>query len=206
MERETLREKIWKRSREVVYGVLIGLFIVFLLLFLTGIFISFTSKEPAQPGNIVENGSYLDIPIIGKSSDYGKDFKTYTSSLGFSFSYPSHLKVTDLLSHIVLRPVNEESDNEYIVVSVGLNDENMTAEEWLLSPNSGYLQSKDNYGNYYKTTIDGQDAVYTDGGMWTVVNTPDNKYRLSIADVPSESNDRLFTEMGIVTESFVFNR
>lgn len=205
MEEETSKGKVRRVFREIVYGVLIGLFIVFLLLFLTGIFISFTSKEPAQPGNIVENGSYLDIPSIGASSDYGKDFKTYASRLGFSFNYPPHLKVTDILSHIVLRPVDEESDSGYIVVSVGLNDENMTAEEWFLSPDSGYLQSKDNYGNYYKTTIDGQGAVYTDGGMWMVVNTPDDKYRISIADLPSKSNDRLFTEMSIVTESFVFN-
>lgn len=152
------------------------------------------------------NGSYRDFPSIEANSDYGKDFKTYTSRSGFSFSYPPYLEVMDLLSHIVLKPVDEESDSGSIVVSVGLNDENMTAEEWLLSPNSGYLQSKDLYGNYYKTTIDGQEAVYTDGGMWMVVDTPDNKYRLSIADLPSKSNDRLFTEMGIVIESLVFNR
>jgi hypothetical protein len=151
------------------------------------------------------NGSYRDFPSIGASSDYGKDFKTYTNG-GLSFKYPPYLKVIDLLSHIVLEPVDEESDSGKIVISIGINDENMTAEEWLLSPNSGYLQSKDHYGNYYKTTIDGQDAVYTDGGMWPIVDTPDNKFRLSIADLPSKSNNRLFTEMGIVVESLVFNR
>jgi len=165
----------------------------------------FQQDEADTNGNIVENGSYLDIPSIGASSDYGKDFKTYTSRSGFSFNYPPYLEVMDLLSHIVLKPVDEESDSGSIVISIGLNDENMTAEEWLLSPNSGYLQSKDLYGNYYKTTIDGQEAVYTDGGMWTVVDTPDNKYRLSIADLPSKSDNRLFTEMGIVIESLVFN-
>ncbi len=114
--------------------------------------------------------------------------------------------MTDILSNIVLKQIDEEGDGGNIVISIGINDENMTAEEWLLSPNSGYLQSKDSYGDYYKTTIGGQDAVYTDGGMWMIVNTPDNRFRLSIADLPSKSNDRLFTEMGIVMESFVFNR
>jgi hypothetical protein len=151
------------------------------------------------------DGSYRTLPSVGASLDYGKDFKTYTSRSGFSFNYPPYLEVMDLLSHVVLRPVDEESDSGSVVISVGINDENMTAEEWLLSPDSGYLQSKDLYGNYYKTTIDGQDAVYTDGGMWTVVDTPDDKYRLSIADLPSKSNNRLFTEMGIVIDSLVFN-
>ena len=110
----------------------------------------------------------------------------------------------DLLSHVVLKPVDEESSSRQIVISVGINDENMTAEEWFLSPDSGYLQSKDRYGDYYKTTIDGQDAVYIKGGMWTVVNTPDGKMRLSIAT--TEAGWDLFSEMGIVIESLAFGR
>ena len=157
------------------------------------------------PDDISENGSYSDIPSIEASPDYGEDFKTYSNS-AFSFSYPPHFEVFDMLSHIVLSPVDKDSKSGKIIVSIGLNDENMTAEEWFLSPDSGYTQSKDLYGDYHKATIDGQDAVYTSGGMWTVVNIPDDEFRLSIADLTGKGENIPFTEMGIVIESLVFNR
>lgn len=152
------------------------------------------------------NGSYIDFPSIQADSDYGKDFKTYTSDSGFSFKYPPHLKVMELMPQLALVPVSERSNSGSIIISVGVNDENMTAEEWLLSTNSGYVQSKERYGNYHKTTIDGQDAVYTDGGMWAVVNTPNNELRLSIAPLVDGEQGIPFTETGIILGSLVFDR
>ncbi len=157
------------------------------------------------------DGSFMDIPSIGVSADYGKDFKTYHSDLGFSFKYPPHLRVLphdpETPNWIVLAPVDKSADGvSAIVVSTGENDENMTPEEWLLGPTSGYPESRGDYGDYHKTHVDGQDAVYTDGGMWLVVSTPDNKLRVSIASLVGEGGNIPFTEMGVVIESFVFER
>lgn len=140
-------------------------------------------------------------------AEYAKTFQIYEGDFGFSFKYPPHLEIFEFGYGWVVLSVKDESqknDSGKIVVSVAENDEQMTAEEWLLGPFSGYSQSKDDYGNYYKTQIDGQDAVYTDDGMWTIVNTPDNKYRLSIADLSPGNAIPLFFEMGIVVESLTF--
>ena len=190
-----------------IFLAVAGIVIVAVILFKFGLpfeLIPAQDEVAATSDENLPNRSYSPIPSIGASPDYGADFKTYTSQVGFSFKYPPHFKVLDLLSHVVLKPVDEESSSRQIVISVGINDENMTAEEWFLSPDSGYLQSKDRYGDYYKTTIDGQDAVYIKGGMWTVVNTPDGKMRLSIAT--TEAGWDLFSEMGIVIESLAFGR
>jgi len=156
-----------------------------------------------------ESGKYFPIPSIGTNEEYETyraTFKTYQSEFGFSFDYPSHLEVSAFSegNHwIVLTPSDDDSEHpSRIIVSVGLNDEQMTAEEWFLS-DGGY--SHKNYGDYHKTHIDEQEAVYTDGGMWFVINTPDNKYRISIADMRGEDGSRLFTEMGNIIESLTFN-
>ena len=159
-----------------------------------------------------QSGEYVPIPSIGISeeyAEYAKTFQIYEGDFGFSFKYPPHLEVfefCDSTCWIVLSAKNESErdDNSKIIVSVAENDEQMSAEEWLLGSSSGYSQSKDDYGNYYKTHIDGQEAVYTDGGMWTIVNTPDKIYRLSIADLSPGNAMPLFSEMGIVIESLSF--
>jgi len=158
-----------------------------------------------------QSGDYVPIPSIGMSdeyAEYARTFQTYKSDFGFSFKYPPHLEVfkfCDNTCWIVLseKNKNESDDSSKIIVSVAENDEQMTVEEWFLG-DGGY--SQENYGNYYKTRIDGQDALYTDGGMWTVVNTPNKKYRLSIADLSPGNSMPLFSEMGIVIESLVFSQ
>lgn len=154
----------------------------------------------------VKSGDYFPIPSITANEDYGKDFKTYNSDWGFSFKYPPHMKVVtnpEMPNWVVVEyPQKSENDMTAIVISVGENDENMTAEQWLLGPTSGFKHED----KYFKTTIDGQNAVYTDGGMWTVVNMPGNKYRLSIADLVRGNGDIPFTEMGIITESISFSK
>lgn len=172
---------------------------IMVLIIILGIF-SWVNKS--------NNDSYLPVSSVGADENYGKDFETYESGLGFSFKYPPHLIVeslpklpTETTDRIIIRPVGDEKDiTSAIIISISLNNENVSAEEWLLGPTSGLKDGDE----YHKTTIGGQNAVYTDGGMWTVVNTPDNKYRLSIADLTIGDTDRLFTEMGIVIESLVF--
>ncbi len=100
-------------------------------------------------------------------------------------------------------PVGDDDVTTAIVISIAENDENLKPEEWLLDPDAGGLKDS---AKYYKTTIDGQDAVYTDDGMWTVVNTPDNKYRLSIADITVDNAERLINEMKVVVGSLTFKR
>lgn len=161
-----------------------------------------------------QSGDYVSIPSIGISeeyAEYAKTFQIYKSDFGFSFKYPPHLEVFEFCDNtcwvaLSVKNESERDDSSKIIVSVAENDEQMSAEEWLLGPSSGYSQSIDEYGNYYKTHMDGQEAVYTDGGMWTIVNTPDNKYRLSIADLSPGNASPLFSEMGIVVESLSFVR
>jgi len=148
-------------------------------------------------------------PNSGMYENYTKDAKTYESKLGFSFKYPSYLYVMDLVGDftsgqiIVLPSSTKGSDDNYgVVVSVGVNDENMTPLEWLGGPDSGADLSK----GYNKFDLDGQEAIALDGGTWVVVNTPDNKYRLGIALLDGKSNTQLFTEMGIILDSLRFSR
>lgn len=135
-------------------------------------------------------------------------FKTYTDkSVGFSFQYPSHMEVgtTQAIgNHIILSYSENTDDYGKIIVSIGLNDENMPPEEWLFGNDSGYIQSRDYYGDCYKTFIGEQEAVYTDGGMWVVVNTPDSKFRLSIADLTKDGENPPFTEIGTIVETLTF--
>lgn len=182
------------------------------ILLITGLFIfyQYRTSTKVESGS-VENGDYFPIPSIGTNEEYenyAKSFKTYKSDLGFSFKYPPHLQAMidpdASISRIILTPIRANIDEglSAIIVSVAENDEKMTPEEWLLGPTSSFNQSE----KYHKDEIDGQDAVYTRGGMWFVVNTPDNKYRLSIADLVEGDAMNLFSEMGIVYESLTFSR
>jgi len=192
--------------------------ILTLVIFITGIVVikNYSSKNIDREAIAEEQSKSLVYypPGIGMYENYIDDTETHISRLGFSFRYPPHLYITeypdtDIPQRLFIVPVapesNAEEDAYGLVISVGLNDEEMTAEEWLLSENSGYFQSIDEYGDYYKFSLDGQEAVYTDSGMWVVVNTPDNEYRLSIALLPDKkSEDLLFTEMGVVIDSLRF--
>jgi hypothetical protein len=133
---------------------------------------------------------------------------TYQSELGFSFEYPDYLDVVadfDGGTYRYLIIPTEVKNNENlpitsIIISLGESNTDMTPEQWLLGPNSGYDQSIP----YYKLEIGGQEAVSTDNGMWIVVNTPDNKYRLSIADYHEEGAKILSSEMEILIKSLNF--
>lgn len=207
-----IRDSIkWFRSSilaEYVPLLLVGMVLIGAFYLTT----QFVSDKKDNLGIERKSGDYFPIPSIGISEDYAeyaKTFEIYKSDFGFSFKYPPHLEVFEFCDNtcwiaLSVKNENESDDSSKIIVSVAENDEQMSAEEWLLGPSSGYSQSIDEYGNYYKTHLDGQEAVYTDGGMWTIVNTPDNKYRLSIADLSPGNASPLFSEMGIVVESLSF--
>lgn len=170
-------------------------------------FVFYTNKDQTQ------KVSYDPIPSIGMTEEYeeySKTFKTYESKLGYSFQYPPHLYVMEdpeligTPERLFILPTSPEpKDSIYgIVISIGVNDENMSPVEWLKGPNSG----ADLSNGYNVFDIDGQEAVSVEGGSWVVVNTPDNKYRLSIALLPGEDGNLLFTEEGIIISSLVFVR
>lgn len=155
---------------------------------------------PMASSGITDDAESQDIDPC-----YGITCLTYHSKLGFSFQYPDHLFVTtdpkDGRLYVMPKSMKESASEPMtaIVISIADNTENMTPEEWMRSPNARYDPTK----KYYKTTLGGQDAAYTDGGMWTVVNTPDNKKRLSITYI-TKGTDILFTEMGVIVNSLKF--
>jgi hypothetical protein len=168
-------------------------------------FVFYTNRNQTQ------KVSYDPIPSIGMNEEYeeySKTFKTYESKLGYSFKYPSHLYVMEdpeligTPERLYILPASPESKGGIygVVISIGVNDENMSPVEWLKGPDSG-ADLSDGYNVF---DIDGQEAVSVDGGTWVVVNTPDNKYRLSIALLPGENGTLLFTEEGIIISSLKF--
>ena len=129
----------------------------------------------------------------------------------FSFQYPEYMEVIPAFfpedNFRIAIAYTEEEANKYknqsfgmIIISVGENDENQTAVEWMGGPYSGRDTSK----KYFLTEVDGQEAVQEQGGMWTVVNTPDNQWRLSIADLTTEGKNPPFSEMRIIINSLKF--
>ncbi len=133
---------------------------------------------------------------------------TYQSELGFSFEYPDYLEVIDdfdggTYRYLVIPTEVKNNENlpiTSIIISLGESNTDMTPEQWLLGPNSGYDPSVP----YLKVIIGGQEAVSTDNGMWVIVNTPDNKYRLSIADYHEEGAELLSSEMEVIVKSLSF--
>lgn len=184
-----------------MFFIVITIFVIFLIMD------SKTNKQEETSSTLsCINSSMSILDKKEEYNNYQNSFEIYTDeSIGFSFQYPSHMKIFSIISHTILSYREDDNNHGKIIVSIGLNDENMTAEEWLFSYNSGYLQSKDQYGDCYRALIDGQEAVYTDGGMWVVVNTPDNKYRLSIADLTIGNDNPPFMEIDMVIESLKFS-
>jgi len=161
-----------------------------------------------------ENVTYEPIPSIEPSEEwieYAKSLKEYDSVLGFSFLYPPHLYVMEdpepfIPERLFVLPVSIKKGNtddiHGIIISTAENDEEMTPLEWLKGSNSGADLSK----GYNILNIDSQEAVSLNGGTWVVVNTLDNKYRISIALLPSKNGDLLFTEIGIIINSLRFSK
>lgn len=178
--------------------------IVITALAVFGIF--FIQNQPAKEKDSFGGLVYYP-PGLGMYENYTKNAETYESKLGYSFQYPPHLSVMeDMLLPtperiFILGPSTEDDEVNAIVISVAENDENMTPLEWLDSPASGANLSQEGY--LYEWNLDGQEAIAIENGLWVVVNTPDEKYRLSIATLPGDSTI-LLTEMGIIIDSLRF--
>lgn len=157
-------------------------------------------------GKDLEKVTYEPIPSISTDEDYGKDFKTYKSKLGFSFQYPDHLFIAEDPKPgiperiLVLSSAINKDDIFGVVISVSENNEGEDPEQWIKGPYSG----ADLLKGYNIIDIDGQKAVELDGGTWVVVNTPNNKYRLNVALLPGKNNNLLFTEIGVIVSSLAF--
>jgi hypothetical protein len=152
------------------------------------------------------------IPSIGTNDEYEnyeKSFKTYDSQFGFTFQYPPYLYVMEdpepgISERLFVSPIPTKDNNEIygIVISTAENEDGMTPLKWLQGPDSGADLSK----GYNVLDLDGQEAISLEGGTWVVVDTPDKKYQLSIALLPSKNGDLLFTEIGIIVSSLKFSR
>lgn len=156
----------------------------------------------------LEKVTHEPIPSISADEDYGKDFKTYKSKLGYSFQYPDYMFITEDPEPniperiLVLSSTINKDDMFGVVISVMENSEGEDPEHWIKVSYSGEDLSKDYDYNVFD--IDGQKAISTDGGTWVVVNTPNNKYRLSVALLYGKGNVPLFTEIGIIVSSLIF--
>ena len=160
----------------------------------------------------VSDATSVEMGVLDRDPCWQFVCRAYHSDYGFSFKYPDHMYIMNGKidendnDRLIIRPKSHLTDiNEpltAIIISMGYNDENMTPVEWLQGPDSGYDPSE----NYYRIEIDGQEGVETEGGMWTVVNTPDNKWRISIADLADKDANILFTEMGIIINTLKFDK
>jgi len=138
--------------------------------------------------------------------------KFVSEEFGFSFEYSNSLIAEvypEQPSWIVVYPVSKQKNQEepmtVIIISAADDNLDMTAEEWLLGPNAGYVQNKDYHGDYHRIKIDGQDAVITDDD-WVVVKTPDNTARLSFAYLVEEElgAEPLQQELETILKTFTF--
>jgi hypothetical protein len=195
--------------------VIIAVLIITAALILVGYLISREQKSTSAEES--EREVAICEPLLDSegprySNSYGEykgEVKTYTDKeLGFSFDYPAEMSIMNgqrIENWVIVQyPESTKDVRRAVVVSVGSNENDMTPEQWLWGPNSGYPDQKEYYGYCHRTRIGGQDAVYTREGMWVVVNIPNTKYRLSIADLTSEGLERPYQAMGVVIGSLKF--
>jgi len=148
-----------------------------------------------------------DMAIIDKVIDDAISAKKYISDLGFSFDYPKDFRVVNDSeeSRLFIFPnsYNPESDDEItaVVISSSPNNPPITPMEWLESSYSGADLSK----GYNKVNIDGQEAISLENNMWVVVNTPDDKYQISIAPLPFKNpNESLQKALSQIVSTMSF--
>ena len=141
--------------------------------------------------------------------EYANSSYYENSELGFSFQYPSDLVVEvdkDISERLFIYPKSLKTNNEpmtAIVISEATDSPEMTAEQWLNGPNSGYKASRD--GQYKHITVGGQDAVITPDD-WTIVKSPDGQKRISIAYFVEQDKGAvpLKKELQTILDTFTF--
>ena len=133
------------------------------------------------------------------------------AELGFSFNYPTSLTVSDndpsQPNWVVIFPKSQSANSKEpmtaIIISEATDSPEMTAEQWLNGPNSGYKASRD--GSYRHITVGGQDAVITTND-WVVVKAPDGVRRISIAYLVEQEKGAkpLRDELKTILDTFAF--
>lgn len=131
--------------------------------------------------------------------------------LGFSFQYPNSLVVEgnhpEQPNMVAVFPKSKLTDDKEpmtaIIISEATDSPEMSAEQWLNGPNSGYKASRD--GQYTHRNIGGQDAVITSSD-WVVVKSPDGQRRISIAYLVEQDKGAkpLKEELKTILDTFSF--
>jgi len=131
----------------------------------------------------------------------------YVSELGFSFEYPIDMFVMPdpKLPRVYIIPnsarINDDKTIEGIEIVSMENKPPLTPLEWLKDPDFG----NDTTDEYKTLKIDGQEAVSVNNGAWIVVNTPDDKYQLSIDTLPSGNTNKILVDgIAVIADSLIF--
>ena len=141
---------------------------------------------------------------------YVDSVKYNAEELGFLFQYPGSLLVEvdkDTSERLFIYPRSLKGNNNEpttaIIISEATDNPEMTAEQWLNSPNSGYKASRD--GQYKHIKVGGQDAVITSDD-WIVVKSPDGQRRISIAYFVEQEKgaEPLHNELQQILDTFSF--
>jgi hypothetical protein len=140
----------------------------------------------------------------------------YSEEIGFSFDYPEDMFIMDgsldendnYRKLVIPKSYAEEGEQEAknftaVVITASANQPLGTPLDWLKGPYSGADMSK----GYSEIDIDGQKAISMNGDNWVTVNTPDNKYRITIATLPGRNPSwSLQNAMRSIVESIKFAR
>ncbi|MDP6388041.1 MAG: hypothetical protein QGG63_02100, partial [Candidatus Pacebacteria bacterium] len=153
---------------------------------------------------------------------YTQDYEIYVDGeIGFSFKYPNYLfieKDPNIPNMLIIMPERLKTTDEpftSISITVEENSNLLTPFEWLKQEAIGSSRAKpfdavdimkEYLDDYQIETIDGQQAIFIDGGLWVVVNTPNQKWRISISPLLDERSgaSALFRETEIIVNSFSF--
>jgi hypothetical protein len=228
-EKKLLRQinKLGKQFRSSIFTEYLPmLFIVLLPLLIIFFIVDKISPSTTDTDKVIISEDYkcpMDYDNCEKSSwTDTQDYETYIDSeIGFSFEYPNHLfigKDPEIPNMLIIMPERLKTTNELftsITITVEENSNSLTPFEWIKQEAVGSNRPKpfdvvdmmkEYFGNYQVETIDGQQAVFMDGGLWAVVNTPNQKWRISISpllDIKSGARV-LFKETEVIINSLSF--
>lgn len=166
-----------KPTRFTIFAIL-GIFLIFLII----------SGISRHSGN-TQNNQAVQVYNAGE--------------FGFSFKYSSDFFVGDdtnepdagggwfYIIPVAFKNGRTIEETGAIVISPRQKDPTQTALDWLKSPESGYDMAK----GYKTEKVSGQEAISVENGDWVVVDTPDNKERLSIAILPPSATSTTPTDL-----------
>jgi hypothetical protein len=148
------------------------------------------------------SGKNAPLALVNPEQLERDDLIEYETVAGFSFKHTPETDVYPMMMDNYWEVVtNKKDENSKIIISISRNDEDLSAEEWFLGPNSGFDQTTE---VFFRTEIDGQPAVYTDSGTWVVFNTPVDNHRVSVAELTVEDAEIMYEEMGIILGTLKF--